>query len=84
MDRIEKAQDDLRYLRGLAGRVAEAGSPASISLLWAVISIFGFPAIDFAPHAAHWYWMITAPLATCLTIVFMSAPVHSLSVGLPD
>jgi hypothetical protein len=69
MDEIEKAQVDLQYLRSVAGRVAEARSPASIPLLWALISIVGFPLLDFAPHRAHWYWMVGAPLATCLTAV---------------
>jgi hypothetical protein len=69
MDKIEKAQDDLRYLRGLTDGVTAARTPASIPLLWAVVSLFGFPIIDFAPHAAGWYWMIGAPVATCLTAI---------------
>ena len=67
MDKSEKAQDDLRYLRGLAQGVEGARAPASILLLWAVVSLVGFPIIDFAPHAARWYWMVSAPVATGLT-----------------
>ncbi len=67
MDKMEQAQDDLRYLRGLTKGVAAVRMPASIPLLWAVVSLFGFPIIDFAPHTARWYWMIGAPVATCLT-----------------
>jgi len=69
MDEIEKAQADLSYLRGLTKRVAEARSPASIPLLWAAVTLLGFPIVDFAPHAAGWYWMVAAPVATCLTAV---------------
>jgi hypothetical protein len=65
--KLDEALDDLRYLRRLADGARPRAAPASIALLWAGVSLIGFPLVDFAPHAAERFWLAASPAAMILT-----------------
>ena len=59
---------DLAFVRQAVQRERSAPFPTAIALLWAGISLVGFPLIDLAPRATPLYWAIASPLGFVLSL----------------
>ena len=62
MEEMKQLQSDLGYVCGLLQKSERDGSPVTIYLLWAAISLVGFSLADFAPKYVGIYWTILGPL----------------------
>ena len=62
------ARQDLEFVRKAVHRDAAAGFPAPIGLVWAAISLVGFPLIDFAPRMAAGFWAVASPVGFALSL----------------
>jgi hypothetical protein len=65
---LDSARADLEFVREAVRRDSSGGSPVPIALLWAAISLAGFPLADFAPHLAAPFWAIASPLGFALSL----------------
>ena len=65
---IGTARQDLEFVRKAVHRDGADGFPAPIGLVWAAISLVGFPLIDFAPRMAGAFWAIASPLGFALSL----------------
>lgn len=61
-------RQDLEFVRKAVHRDAGGGFPTSIALVWAAISLVGFPLIDFAPRLAPTFWAIASPAGFALSL----------------
>jgi hypothetical protein len=65
---IRQAEEDLQFVRRAVRRDSGGRIPAAIALLWAVISLVGFPLVDFAPHWVPRFWMVAGPAGFLLSL----------------
>lgn len=62
-------EDDLAFVRRIAEQSDRRRSPAAIYLIWAAISLIGFPMIDHAPQHASLFWAIASPAGAIASFV---------------
>jgi len=68
MTEMNQIQSDLGYVRDALRKSEKTSSPASIFLLWALISLVGFSLIDFNPRYVPFYWAIMSPVGLLLSV----------------
>jgi hypothetical protein len=54
-------ESDIQYVRALVEKSGSVSFPKSVYALWAVIVLFGFSIIDFAPKWTGLYWTVAGP-----------------------
>ena len=59
---------DLAFVRNAVQREQAGPFPTAIALLWAAISLVGFPLIDLAPRATGLFWAIASPAGFLLSV----------------
>jgi hypothetical protein len=63
MDRFERIEGDLRFVRGaLDASTRPAASPSAMYFLWAVIVLVGFALVDFRTDLVPEYWAVAGPV----------------------
>jgi hypothetical protein len=65
---LGNAREDLEFVRRAVVRDDAGGFPAPIALLWAVISVVGFPLADFVPRWSAPFWAVAGPLGFGLSV----------------
>ena len=69
MENTAQSQDDLNFIKHVvAQRQKNAEGPPAIYLLWGVITLAGYPILDWRPEFEGLYWLVMGPVGGALSL----------------